>query len=159
MTNIPMTNINDKLLTLGITLPEPAKPVANYVGYVLSGNLVFISGQVPLAGGKVLHPGQLGKDVSPDAGREAARQCAINLIAHLKDACGGDLGRVKRVVKLTGFVACTPEFTGHPGVINGASDLMAEVFGDAGKHARAAVGVASLPLGASVEVEAIVEIA
>ncbi len=154
-----MNNIDNKLLLLGISLPPPPKPVANYVGYVRTGNIVFVSGQVPLADGKVLYPGLLGKSVSTEEGKLAARQCAINILAQLKDACGGNLAKVTRIVKLTGYVASTPEFTGHPSVINGASDLMAEVFGEAGKHARAAVGVAALPLNASVEVEAVVEIA
>jgi enamine deaminase RidA (YjgF/YER057c/UK114 family) len=154
-----MNSIDKNLLSLGITLPSPAKPVANYVGTVKTGSLVFVSGQVPLHDGKVLYSGIVGQSVTAEDAKLAARQCAINVIAHLKDACGGDLSRVVRIVKLTGFVASAADFTGHPGVINGASDLMAEVFGDAGKHARAAVGVASLPMNASVEVEAIAEIA
>jgi enamine deaminase RidA (YjgF/YER057c/UK114 family) len=154
-----MNSIDKNLLSLGITIPAPAKPVANYVGHVRTGSLVFVSGQVPLLDGKVLHPGIVGQTVTADDAKLAARQACINVIAQLRDACGGDLTRVVRIVKLTGFVASAPDFTGHPGVINGASDLMAEVFGDAGKHARAAVGVAALPLNASVEVEAIVEIA
>jgi enamine deaminase RidA (YjgF/YER057c/UK114 family) len=154
-----MNSIDKNLLSLGITLPSPAKPVANYVGTVKTGSLVFVSGQVPLHDGKVLYPGIVGQTVTAEDAKLAARQCAINVIAHLKDACGGDLSRVVRIVKLTGFVASAPDFTGHPSVINGASDLMADVFGDAGKHARAAVGVASLPMNASVEVEAIAEIA
>jgi enamine deaminase RidA (YjgF/YER057c/UK114 family) len=153
-----MNSIDKKLLSLGITLPVPAKPVANYVGHVRTGSLIFVSGQVPLADGKVLHPGIVGQSVSAEDAKLAARQACINVIAQLKDACGGDLSHVVRIVKLTGFVASAADFTGHPGVINGASDLMVEVFGDAGRHARAAVGVAALPLNASVEVEAIVEI-
>jgi enamine deaminase RidA (YjgF/YER057c/UK114 family) len=153
-----MNTIDAKLLALGITLPEPAAPVANYVGYVKSGNLVFVSGQIPLSNGAVMHPGLVGKDVDPPDAARAARQCAINIIAHLKLACDGDLTRVRRVVKLNGYVACPPTFTGHPSVVNGASDLFGEVFGDAGKHARAAIGVASLPLNAPVEVEAVIEV-
>jgi enamine deaminase RidA (YjgF/YER057c/UK114 family) len=153
-----MNHIDEKLIRLGIAIPNPAAPVANYVGFVRTGNLVFVSGQLPLQDGHVMHPGQLGKDVSPDDAKQAARQCAINIIAQLKVACGGDLSRIKRIVKLTGFVACAPMFNGHPGIINGASDLFADVFGDAGKHARAAVGVSSLPLNAAVEIEAVAEV-
>lgn len=153
-----MSTPDENLAALGITLPTPAKPVANYVGWVKSGNLVFTAGQLPFDNGKVIHPGILGDTVDKDAGKAAARQSAINVIAQLREACGGDLSRVKRVVKLTGFVACTSSFVDHPFVVNGASDLMVEVFGDVGRHARSAVGLASLPLNASVEVEAVVEI-
>ncbi len=147
-----MTHIDDKLKVLGIILPAPVKPVANYVPWVISGKLVFVSGQLPMLDGKLV--AGLGLDTQA----QAARQCAINIIAHLRDACDGDLTRVKRIVKLTGFVACPPDFKDHPKVINGASDLMVEIFGDVGRHARAAVGVASLPLGALVEIEAIAEL-
>ena len=149
----------DKLLAeLGITLPEAAKPVANYVPWVRTGNLVFISGQGPIEGGKVSYPGCLGVDVSLEDGAKSARLCGINVIAQLKDACGGDLDRVKRIVKLVGFVNASPDFKDHPKVINGASDLMVEVFGDKGRHARSAVASPSLPMGISTEVEAIVEV-
>jgi enamine deaminase RidA (YjgF/YER057c/UK114 family) len=154
-----MTTPDERLAALGITLPTPAKPVANYVGWAKTGNLVFTAGQVPFDNGKIVNPGILGNTVDKDAGKTAARQAAINVIAQLKDACGGDLSRVKRVVKLTGFVACTSNFIDHPFVVNGASDLMVKVFGDAGRHARSAVGLASLPLNACVEIEAVVEIA
>lgn len=147
-----MTKIDDRLKALGITLPAPVKPVANYVPWVISGKLVFVSGQLPMLDGKLI----AGTEIADRA--LAARQCAINIIAHLRDACDGDLSRIKRIVKLTGFVACTADFTDHPKIINGASDLMVEIFGDVGRHARAAVGVASLPLGASVEIEAIAEL-
>ena len=147
-----------RLKELGITLPKPAKPVANYVGFVRTGNLIYVSGQVPVADGKVIVTGFLGRDVSIEDGARAARQCAINIIAQLNEAVDGDLTRIARIVKLTGFVACVPEFTDQPKVINGASDLFGEVFGDRGKHARAAVGVAALPLNAAVEVEAIAEV-
>jgi enamine deaminase RidA (YjgF/YER057c/UK114 family) len=147
-----------RLKDLGITLPKPAKPVANYVGFVRTGNLIFISGQVPFVEGKLQFPGLLGREVALEDGVKSARQCAINLIAHLQEAADGDLTRIARIVKLSGFVAATPEFPDHPKVINGASDLFGEVFGDRGKHARAAVGVASLPLNACVEVELIAEI-
>jgi enamine deaminase RidA (YjgF/YER057c/UK114 family) len=154
-----MTAPDERLAALGITLPTPAKPVANYVGWAKTGNLIFTAGQVPFDNGKIVNPGILGGTVDKDAGKAAARQAAINVIAQLKDACGGDLSRVKRVVKLTGFVACTSSFIDHPFVVNGASDLMVEVFGDAGRHARSAVGLSSLPLNACVEIEAVVEIA
>lgn len=149
----------DQLKTLGITIPIPAKPVANYVGWVQTGNLVFTAGQIPYDNGKLTQTGVLGRDVTKEQGQAAARQAAINVIAQIKDACGGDLSRVRRIVKLTGFVACSHDFTDHPFVVNGASNLMVDVFGDAGRHARSAVGVPSLPLNACVEVEAIVEIA
>ena len=147
-----------RLKELGITLPKPAKPVANYVGFVRTGNLIYVSGQVPVADGKVMVTGPLGRDVSVEEGAKAARQCAINIIAQLNEAVAGDLTRIARIVKLTGFVASVAEFTDHPKVINGASDLFGEVFGDRGKHARAAVGVSALPLNSAVEVEAIAEV-
>lgn len=151
-----MSQIEKKLAELGITLPTPAKPVANYVGWVRTGNLVYTAGQVTLKDGKIEYQGKIGKDFSVEDGAKAARLCAINIIAQLKDACGGDLDRVKRIVKLVGFVNGTPDFADQPKVVNGASELMAAVFGDAGKHARSAVGVPALPLGAAVEVDALV---
>ena len=153
-----MSRIATRLQELGIALPAPAAPAANYVPWVLSGNLLFVSGQLPFGPAGLEHVGKLGADADLDAGRAAARLCAINLIAQVKAAVG-DLDRVARVVKLTGFVNATPDFADHPKVINGASDLMAEVFGDAGRHARAAVGAGSLPFGVAVEVEAVFEIA
>ena len=153
-----MGQIDKRLAELGLNLPVPAKPVANYVPWGRTGNLVFISGQVPVENGKATYTGQLGDTVSLEDGAKSARLCAINLIAQLKDACGGDLDRVKRVVKLVGFVNATPSFTDHPKVINGASDVMVEVFGDKGRHARSAVACPSLPLGVATEVEAIVEV-
>lgn len=150
--------IDSRLTELGITVPQAAAPVANYVGWVRTGNLVVISGQLPLKDGKVTTTGLLGRDVSVEDAAVAARQSGINIIAQLRAACGGDLDKVVRIVRLGGFVACTPDFTDHPKVINGASDLMVEVFGDAGRHARAAVGCPSLPLNAAVEVDALVEI-
>jgi enamine deaminase RidA (YjgF/YER057c/UK114 family) len=154
-----MGQIDKRLADLGITLPEAAKPVANYVPWVRTGNLVFISGQGPIEGGKVQYPGALGKDVSLEDGIKSARLCAINVLAQLKEALGGDLDRVVRVVKLLGFVNATADFKDHPKVINGASDLMVEVFGDKGRHARSAVAAPSLPMGISTEVEAIIEVA
>lgn len=153
-----MGRIDTRLQELNITLPAAAKPVANYVPWTRTGQLVFISGQGPISDGKVLYPGQLGNSVSLEDGIRSARLCGINVIAQLRDACSGNLDRVRRVVKLVGFVNATPDFTEHPKVINGASDLMVEVFGDAGRHARSAVASPSLPMGISTEVEAVVEI-
>jgi enamine deaminase RidA (YjgF/YER057c/UK114 family) len=153
-----MGRIDTRLQELNITLPAAAKPVANYVPWTRTGQLVFISGQGPISDGKVLYPGQLGNSVSLEDGIRSARLCGINVIAQLRDACSGNLDRVRRIVKLVGFVNATPDFTEHPKVINGASDLMVEVFGDAGRHARSAVASPSLPMGISTEVEAIVEI-
>lgn len=153
-----MGKIDDRLAELGIEVPEPAAPVANYVGWVRTGNLVFTAGQVPLKDGKFVCQGKVGADVSVDEAAAAARLCAINIIAQVRAACGGDLDRVKRCVKLVGFVNGTPEFADQPKVINGASDLMVEVFGDKGKHARSAVGAGSLPLNVAVEVEGIFEV-
>ncbi|MGB9143383.1 MAG: RidA family protein [Aestuariivirga sp.] len=151
--------IDKRLVELGIVLPTPSKPVANYVPWVRTGNLVFISGQGALKDGKIEYAGKVGDTLSVEDAIASARLTAINVLAHLRDACGGDLDRVKRVVKLLGFVNCTPTFGDQPKVINGASDLMVEVFGDKGRHARSAVGVPALPFNLSVEVEAIVEIA
>lgn len=151
--------IDARLAELGITLPEAAAPVANYVAYVVSGNLVFVSGQIGMEAGKPMVLGRLGESLTVEQGYQAARQCGFNLITQLKAACGGDLDRVKRVVRLGGFVSCTPDFTDHPKVVNGASDLMVEVFGDLGRHARAAVGAPSLPLGVAVEVDGVFEVA
>ncbi len=147
--------VEARLAEIGVTLPEVAAPAANYVPWVFAGGLLWISGQIPLVGGKPSHVGKLGRDYSIEEGYACARICAVNILAAAKAALGGDLERVERVVKLVGFVNCTPEFTDQPKVINGASDLMATVFGDAGRHARSAVGAASLPLGVAVEVEAV----
>ncbi len=150
-------SIDARLAALGITLPPPAPPAGAYVPFVQAGPLLFVAGQLPIKGGEILYRGHLGTDVALDDGVAAARLCAINLIAQVKAACR-DLDRVRRVVKLGGFVAATAAFTDHPKVLNGASDLMVEVFGDAGRHARFAVGAVSLPLGAAVEVDGIFEI-
>jgi len=152
-----MPTPEERLQELGVDLPAPAAPVAAYVPCVRTRNLVYVSGQVPSVDGKPTHLGHLGDDVDLEAGRAAARTCAVNVLAALKAELG-ELSRVRRVVKVTGFVASTPGFTDHPKVVNGASELFGEVFGDAGRHARAAVGVAALPLGVPVEVEAIVEV-
>lgn len=153
-----MTTIDEKLSQLGIDLPDAPAPAANYVPYVVSGNMVYISGQLPLVGGALQITGHVGDGVNTEQAAEQARLCAINLLAQLKAACDGDLGRVSRVVKLGGFVACTADFTDQPEVINGASDLMVEVFGDKGRHARFAVGTNTLPRGTVVEVEGLFEL-
>ncbi|HVY89349.1 MAG TPA: RidA family protein [Hyphomonadaceae bacterium] len=148
-------SVMERLKVAGVNLPEPRAPVANYVPYVITGKLLFISGQVS-AGADGLVKGRLGEDMTLEHGQAAARICAINLIAQMKAALG-DLERVKRVVKLGGFVSCTPSFTDIPKVVNGCSDLMVEAFGDKGKHARSAVACPVLPMGAAVEVDAVVE--
>ena len=153
-----MLSIDARLAELGLTLPEAAAPAANYVPYVQTGNLIVVSGQITLENGELKYVGRVGQDFTTDEAYEAAKLCGLNLIAQVKAACGGDLDRVKRVVRLGGFVNCTDDFTDQPKVINGASDLMAEVFGDKGKHARAAVGVNTLPLGVAVEVEGMFEV-
>ena len=152
-----MTSIAHRLSDLSITLPEAAAPAANYVPFVKSGNLLFISGQLPFEQGQLIHKGRLGQDVSVEDGYQAARQCAINIIAQIRAA--GGLEKVRRVVRLGGFVNSTADFTDQPQVVNGASDLFVEVFGDAGRHSRAAVGVPSLPRGVAVEIDAVVELA
>ncbi len=151
--------VSDRLKALSITLPQASAPAANYLPFTRSENLLFISGQLPTEDGKMVATGRLGADVSLEDGRKAARASAINIIAQINAALEGDLDRVKRIVKISGFVASAPDFTDQHLVINGASDLIADVFGEAGKHARAAVGMASLPLNAAVEIDAIVEIA
>jgi enamine deaminase RidA (YjgF/YER057c/UK114 family) len=153
-----MPTPEERLQELGVSLPSPAAPVAAYIPCVRTGNLVYVSGQVPTVDGRPTHLGHLGAEVGLEDGRAAARTCAVNVIAALKAELG-QLSQVRRIVKVTGFVACTPEFTDAPKVVNAASELFGEAFGDAGRHARAAVGVAALPLGVPVEVEAIVEVA
>ncbi len=152
-----MGRIDDRLQKLGINLPAPNAPVANYAPYVLSGPTLYISGQISNGANGVVK-GKLGATLTIDEGAAAARLCAINLLAQINRALDGDLDRVKRIIKLGGFVNCTTDFEDQPKVINGASDLMVAVFGDAGRHARAAVGAQSLPLGAAVEIDAVVEI-
>ena len=146
-----------KLNELGITLPEAPAPAANYVPYVVVGDMVYVSGQISV-GPDGLIKGKLGENMSTEDGAAAARVCAINLLAQVKAACGGDLDRLVKVVKLTGFVNSTADYTEQPQVVNGASDLMANALEDAGKHARAAVSAAALPLGVAVEVEGIFQI-
>ncbi|MDI9314226.1 MAG: RidA family protein [Hydrotalea sp.] len=149
-------NIDAKLAELGITLPTPTKPVAAYVPFVITGNLLFLSGQLNMRDGKVVQTGVVGRDATVDDAIAAAKLCAVNILAQTKSALG-DLARVKKIVKLGGFVASTHDFTDQPKIINGASELMQAVFGDAGQHARFAVGVASLPLNAVVEIDAVIE--
>lgn len=152
-----MSQAEKKLLELGHRLPAAAAPVANYVAYVVSGKTVYVSGQLPMRDGKIAYAGQLGEDLSVDQGYMAAQLCALNVLAQVKAACG-DLDRVARVVKITGYVSCEHDFTDIPKCVNGASDLLVDVLGEAGRHARAAVGVASLPANAGVEIDAIVEL-
>jgi enamine deaminase RidA (YjgF/YER057c/UK114 family) len=147
----------ERLASLGLSVPEVPKPVAVYIPAVRSGNYVFTSGQLPMREGRLITTGKVGGEVSPEEAVECARQCALNAIAAVRAEIG-DLAQVKRVVKVVAFVASTPDFTGQPGVANGASELFGEAFGDAGKHARSAVGVPVLPLDAPVEVELIVEV-
>jgi enamine deaminase RidA (YjgF/YER057c/UK114 family) len=150
--------IDQRLADLGIELPEPAKPAAAYVPYTLAGNLLHVSGQLPTWNGDIRHIGKLGATCSIDDGAAAARLCALNILAQVKAACDGRLSRVKRCLALTGLVNATADFADHPKVVNGASLLMVEVFGDAGRHARTAFGAASLPFGVAVEVNAVFEL-
>lgn len=154
-----MSKIESRLKELGIQLPAPPAPVASYVPYVVTGNLVFISGQVTVSAEGLKYIGKVGAGISLEDGKEAAKLCAINLLAQLKAACGGDLERVRRCVKLGVFVNAVDDFTQHPEVGNGASDLIVAVLGDSGKHARAATGAGSLPRGVAVEVDGVFEIA
>ncbi len=154
-----MGRIDARLAELGITLPTPTTPVANYVPFVITGDLVVISGQIPMRDGKVAYTGKLGDAVPNEIGAQAAQLCAINVLAQLKVACGGNLDRVTQVIRLGGFMAATAEFTQHATIMNGASDLMVAVFDDAGRHARTTIGVPSLPFDAAVEVEGMFRIA
>lgn len=151
--------VEARLKDLGIVLPAPPAPVASYVPFVVTGNLAFISGQVTVAADGLKYVGTIGKELTLEDGKAAARLCAINVLAQAKAAAGGDLDRIKRCVKVTVFVNAIPGFAQHPEVANGASDLFVEVLGDAGRHARAAVGAGSLPRNVAAEVEAIFEIA
>jgi enamine deaminase RidA (YjgF/YER057c/UK114 family) len=147
----------DRLAALGLSVPDVAKPVATYVPALRNGNYIFTSGQLPMRSGELMYTGKVGGEISPEEGVECAQQCALNAIAAVKAEIG-DLDLVKRIVKVVAFVASTPDFTGQPGIANGASHLFGEAFGDAGVHARSAVGVSVLPLDAPVEVEIIVEV-
>lgn len=150
--------IDARLAELGIALPEPPLPVASYRPFVVSGNLAVIAGQVTFLDGKLRYVGRLGDTISVEEGEAATRLCALNVLAQLRAACGGDLDRVRQVVRLNAFFNCTPEFRDHPRVMNAASDLMAEIFGDSGTHTRVGVGVNSLPLGVPVELDGVFEI-
>jgi enamine deaminase RidA (YjgF/YER057c/UK114 family) len=152
-------SIENKLAEMGLSLPEPMAPVANYVPYVIMGNQVFISGQISKVGDETVQ-GRLGEGLSVEEGQRGARLSALNIVAQLKAACGGDLSKVRRIVKLGGFVQATPDATGPsiPQIINGCSDLMVELFGDAGRHARFAVSAPSLPLDVAVEIDCVAEI-
>lgn len=152
------STIDSRLTELGITLPPPGSPAGNYVPFVIVGTLVYLSGQVAREAGRMKYTGKVGDKLSVEAGQQAARLCAINLLAQLKAACGGNLDAVERCVRLSGFVNSAPDFLDHPKVINGASDLMVEVFGERGQHARTAVGAVALPLDSAVEVEAIFQL-
>jgi enamine deaminase RidA (YjgF/YER057c/UK114 family) len=149
--------VEQRLIELGYTLPASSKPLAAYIPAVQTGNLVFTSGQLPMVEGHLVQSGKVGSEVTPERAKELATICALNALAAIKMAIG-DLDKVKRVVKVVGFVASAPDFTGQPGVVNGASEFLGEVFQDAGIHARSAVGVAVLPLDAPVEIEMIVEV-
>ncbi|MSP05647.1 MAG: RidA family protein [Acetobacteraceae bacterium] len=151
--------IDAKLRELGIHLPTPMAPIANYVPTVTTGNLVVVSGQLPAIDGKLAFTGKVPTDLTIAQGAAATRQSFINVLVHLKAACNGDLDRVRRIIRLGGFVACPADFTQHATVMNGASDLAVAIFGDAGRHARTTIGVPSLPLDAAVEVEGMFEIA
>jgi enamine deaminase RidA (YjgF/YER057c/UK114 family) len=152
-----MSLIETRLAELGVTLPDAPAPAANYVPFVIAGDIVYVSGQVPI-GPDGMIKGKLGADMDVDGGAAAAKICAISLLAQLKAACGGDIDRLVRVVKLVGFVNSTADFGDQPKVINGASDFMVEALGDAGRHARSAVSAASLPFGVAVEIEGIFQI-
>lgn len=153
-----MSKLDDRLAELGLTVPTTSKPVAAYIPAVVSGNLVYTSGQLPMVDGALPMTGKVGVEVDADAAKQLARTCVLNGLAAARSAIGS-LDRITRVVKVVGFVASDPSFTGQPGVINGASELLAEIFGESGQHARSAVGVAVLPLDAPVEVEFVFEFA
>lgn len=151
-------DIADRLEALGLTLPDAPVPQANYVPWIVSGHLVFVSGQISQEADGAFITGKLGDDLGVDEGARAAARCALSLLAQVNAAAGGDLGQLKRVVKLTGFVNSTPEFGDQPKVVNGCSDLLVEILGDAGRHTRSAVSAASLPFGVAVEIEGIFEL-
>jgi enamine deaminase RidA (YjgF/YER057c/UK114 family) len=151
--------IERRLAAAGLTLPPAAAPAANYVPYTIAGKLILVAGQMPFEDGRIAVTGRVGEEVSLEDGQRAARLCALNLLAQAKAACGGDFEKLGRCLKLGGFVACAAAFTDHPEVVNGASDLIVLAMGEAGRHARFAVGCPSLPRGAAVEVEAIFELA
>lgn len=151
-------SISDNLTRLGITIPTVAAPAANYVPFIRTGSLIMTSGQLPFVDGKIVKAGKVGSEVTLSEAQDAARACALNILAVASFALDGDLERIERLVKLTGFVASSPEFTEQHLVVNGASDFLVEALGDRGRHARSAVGMASLPFGAPVEIEAILSV-
>lgn len=151
--------IDTRLSELGIDLPDAPVAAGAYVGYVQTGNLLFVAGQVPFWNGELRHVGKVGADLSLEEGQEAARVCALNIIAQAKLALDGDLDRITRFVKLGGFVNCPTDYTDHPKVINGASNLIGDIFGEKGAHARFALGAGSLPLNVAVEIDAVIEVA
>ena len=153
-----MTEIEARLQQLDLALPKAAPPAANYVPFTVSGNTLYIAGQIPFLNGERAHIGRLGENMGIEAGQKAARACALNIIAQVLAAVGGDESRIVRCLKLGGFVNCVPSFDEMPAVVNGASDLIAHVFGERGKHARCAVGAPNLPFGVAVEIDAIFEI-
>jgi enamine deaminase RidA (YjgF/YER057c/UK114 family) len=152
-----MGNIENKLSALGIQLPEPPKPLAAYIAAKQTGNLVFTAGQLPMVNGNLIATGLLGRDIEVEAAKAAAQTCVINALSAVKGVIG-DLDKIKQIVRVVGYVASVPEFTQQPAVVNGASELLLEIFGEAGRHARSAVGVSVLPLNAAVEVELTVEV-
>ena len=154
-----MNKYDEKIAELGLRLPEPVSPVANFVPYVVVANFIYVSGQIPLEDGRPCFLGKLGRDLTVEEGQNAARTCALQVLGVVRHACGGDLNKVVRCVRLGGFINSMPEFTDQPRVMNGASDLIVSVFGESGRHARAAVGVNALPAGVAVEVDAIFQIA
>lgn len=156
----PLTTqeVERRLAASGISLPQPVPPAANYISYRRAGPLVHISGQIPVADGKPHYQGKLGQDLALEDGQAAARLCAVNILSQVKAACAGDWSRVRACIKLGGFVNASPSFDQHPAVINAASDLMVEILGEAGRHARFAVGASSLPFNVAVEIDAIFEI-
>jgi enamine deaminase RidA (YjgF/YER057c/UK114 family) len=154
-----MPTIERRLVELGVALPTPSVPAASYVPWRKVGNLVFIAGQIPVKDGQRLFIGKVGREYTVEQGQEAARLVALNVLAHVKAACEGDLDRVVSIVRLGVFVNCGPEFAQHPMVANGASDLLVQIFGDAGRHTRAAVGAPSLPFDVAVEIDAVFEVA
>ena len=151
-------SVKERLAELGLELPPPATPAANYIPYVRTGNLVYVAGQVPVRDGEFLYQGKVGDDYDIETAKQCAQLVGLNVLAQLAGALDGDLSRVVRVVKLNGFVNCTPDFVMQPAVINGASELMIHVFGEAGRHARSAVGVAGLPFGVAVEIDGVFEV-
>ncbi len=153
-----MGTIDARFSELGIVLPRQPPPAGAYVPHVVVGGVLFVSGQLPMLDGEIKYTGRVGAEVAIDTGYAAARLCGLNLLAHVREACGGNLDQVVRVVKLSGFVQCSADFTDHPKVVNGASELMMEIFGEAGRHARIAIGAPSLPLNAAVEVDGIFQI-